>query len=80
LRRAGRVPVYLHDPSVHGWKDHRQTRREIIVIGGPMRHDTLSKTECDQTDAWAEKPPHNHERQDAVVVPEKLGRPGPAQV
>jgi len=35
-----------------------------------MRHDTLSKTECDQTDAWAEKPPHNHERQDAVVVPE----------
>jgi hypothetical protein len=40
------------------------------VIGGPMRHDTLSKTECDQTDAWAEKPPHNHERQDAVVVPE----------
>jgi hypothetical protein len=50
------------------------------VIGGPMRHDTLSKTECDQTDAWAEKPPHNHERQDAVVVPEKLGRPGPAQV
>jgi hypothetical protein len=35
LRRAGRVPVYLHDPSVHGWKDHRQTRREIIVIGGP---------------------------------------------
>jgi plastocyanin len=40
----GGVRVYLHDPSVHGWNDHRQTRREIIVIGGPIRHDTLSKT------------------------------------
>jgi plastocyanin len=32
LRSAGRVPVYLHDPSLHGREDHCQTRRQVLVI------------------------------------------------
>jgi hypothetical protein len=52
-----------------GWKDRRQTRREIIVIGGPIRHDTLSK---DPTAIQPTPGPKNlltnQARQDTVVA------------
>jgi plastocyanin len=28
---AGRVPVYLNDPSLHGREDYRQTRRQVVI-------------------------------------------------
>jgi hypothetical protein len=37
------------------------------VIGGTTR---CRRPDSDPTDAWAEEPPYDHERQDAVVVPE----------
>ena len=39
LRSTRRVPVYLHDPSLHGRQDHRQTRRQglLKLSDGPRR-------------------------------------------